>query len=587
MDFKDRLIQVILEWEDLESQGLADLLLRVNLPSAYKSIEEYIQTWDAVILADFRISLCEAYLRPPGHPAGFVAFTGKVHHTEPEHLADVVSYKAEGIGFECILLLRRTGFCYFDGKRLYMSTRCSFVFEARNRLSEPHFTGLNFMIPLARIDAILYIGSLHATPWMQWILDARCAGKAPTSPSSHCHDDAISAFLNGQSGIYLWQGPPGTGKTKVLALLSKLFLAIHSDLKVLVCAHSNDAVHNLATRLQDASVPCDIINWSVSAERLAAHTPSAIEKKMINRHDVSKVRIWITTCTRARLIRNVTFQLVILDEAASCPIMDGDMIVPFLDVECGFSKLLLVGDCEQLPPVMKMFRQQQPYASFMGRCCAMSRECVYPFDVSYRLGPMMLKFLKDNIYHNIPSFRCFTTEIPTLRNILRSGEPFPEVACINVVGGSETRVIKNAMKGWSWINHLEAQTVATLVCGLLRNGVHKANIVVISPYAEQTSCVKALLQKEREAKHVKNTTVHGMQGSERPFVIVTTVRTSLTGFIDASTLMNVALSRQKVFLIIVGNAKFLHDHTIWWSRLIKYLIQEKVVFSPEWMDFKL
>ena len=152
------------------------------------------------------------------------------------------------------------------------------------------------------------------------------------------------------------------------------------------------------------------------------------------------------------------------------PVQSPMVPVELLDVECGFPKLLLVGDCEQLPPVMKMFRQQQPYASFMGRCCALSRECVYPFDVSYRLGPMMLKFLKDNIYHNtalsgkdefifsgsdnIPSFRCYTTEIPTLRNILRSGEPFPEVACINVVGGSETRVIKNAMKGWSWVNLL-------------------------------------------------------------------------------------------------------------------------------------
>ena len=76
MNFKDRLIQIILTWNDFKAHGLTDTVLR-TLPSSYGSSEDFITTWKSIIEADFHIELCEETLQPLGHRAGFVSFRGK------------------------------------------------------------------------------------------------------------------------------------------------------------------------------------------------------------------------------------------------------------------------------------------------------------------------------------------------------------------------------------------------------------------------------------------------------------------------------------------------------------------------------
>ena len=71
---------------------------------------------------------------------------------------------------------------------------------------------------------------------------------------------------------------------------------------------------------------------------------------------------------------------------------------------------------------------------------------------------------------------------------------------------------------------------------------------------------------------------------ERKFIILNTVRTELTGFIDESTLMCVSISRQKVFLVVIGNASFLSAHTSYWKSFIEFLHKDGHVVKPS--DFK-
>ena len=136
-----------------------------------------------------------------------------------------------------------------------------------------------------------------------------------------------------------------------------------------------------------------------------------------------------------------------------------------------------------------------------------------------------------------------------------------------------------------WINVIGAETVAGVIRSLVHNGVQKKDIVVMSPYAEQVAYVSSLVKKDRKAKDTKASTTHGMQGSERKFVILDTVRTTAPGFIDSSNLLCVAISRQKVFLVIVGNASFLLQKTVWWAKFVLFLKEKDLVVSPESMKF--
>ena len=252
---------------------------------------------------------------------------------------------------------------------------------------------------------------------------------------------------------------------------------------------------------------------------------------MINRpaDRLDNITIWLSTCSGARKIK-VQTEIVIVDEAAFCPEADGLVAISTLDTSpSSYGKILLVGDCAQLPPVMKMFAKTQPNASFMGRCCAVSSlRCVSSFDISYRIGPDAALFLKEHVYTNIPTFKSSLEKIPQLY-ILKNGSPFPELTFIDVKLGKETP------KGLSWVNHLEVVEICTIVSGLILNGVSSTEIVIMTPYDRQKTMLitsikmlaKDMLAKDKKQMlDIKISTVHEMQGSERKFVILSTVRES-------------------------------------------------------------
>ena len=555
--------------------------MNVIVASQYRCVKDYVTFWRGMILGDFLLDIDEEWKLPMGQPVGFTAFLEKKRESET-----IVSYATEGVqSDERLLALPRTGFCFLAASkglipgRLYMSDRCADIFEQGTRCSEPHFTCLNFFQCLKRMEAIEYVGE---TPWLDRILNGTCVYPFQYRPTNECHADAITEFLHGPPGIYIWQGPPGTGKTKAIAqLVQTLRLQYYNSMGcVLICAHSNEAVSNVIDKLIQAGVDQREIFWSVSEERLQEVQYTTNEKKMINKM-TEKSRIFVSTCARAHLLGK-TVSLVILDEAAFCPEHDG--MIPFmsLDFRHWISKYLLVGDCEQLPPVMKMFTKPQICCSFMGRCCTMSPSCVTAFDVTYRLGPACVSFLKQSIYRNIPNFRCANPTVPPVC-ILAGGKAFPELTFLDVHQGVETR------NGASWTNEAEAATVSNVVFSLLKNGVSIRELIILTPYSAQAKIVRSLLKKHKkdrdvDAKDVKVSTVHEMQGSERKFIILNTVRTDFTGFIDESTLMCVSISRQNVFLVVIGNASFLAAHTSYWKSFIEFLHKDGNVVDPS--DFK-
>jgi len=104
-------------------------------------------------------------------------------------------------------------------------------------------------------------------------------------------------------------------------------------------------------------------------------------------------------------------------------------------------------------------------------------------------------------------------------------------------------------------NPKEAEFVKKLAFKLLENGAKEEHIGIITPYKDHEEYIKKILQKEIEVK-----SVDGFQGREKEIIILSLVRANENeeiGFLNDIRRLNVAITRPKRKLIIIGDAKTL------------------------------
>jgi helicase MOV-10 len=115
----------------------------------------------------------------------------------------------------------------------------------------------------------------------------------------------------------------------------------------------------------------------------------------------------------------------------------------------------------------------------------------------------------------------------------------------------------------SWFNRIEASKVVEVINKLRASGdLDKADIGVITPYRQQVLKIKKVLENW-ELSDVKVGSVEQFQGQEREVIIVSTVRSTIKhndfdrtyrlGFLSNPNRFNVAITRARSLLIIVGN----------------------------------
>jgi regulator of nonsense transcripts 1 len=122
---------------------------------------------------------------------------------------------------------------------------------------------------------------------------------------------------------------------------------------------------------------------------------------------------------------------------------------------------------------------------------------------------------------------------------------------------------------WSLVNSAESEVVRSIVAKLCDSGaVEQSDIVVLSPYRGQVDHIAAVL-KEDHHTDVLVETIDAFQGREADWIIVSCVRANAVqsiGFVNERR-MNVALTRSKKALIVVGNMKTLGAQSTWWKSL--------------------
>nr|XP_026646168.1 RNA helicase Mov10l1 isoform X1 [Zonotrichia albicollis] len=419
---------------------------------------------------------------------------------------------------------------------------------------------------------------------------------------------AVKRILSGECRPtpYLLFGPPGTGKTVTVI---EAILQIHftlPDSRILVCAPSNAATDLICLRLHQSNLlkPGTMVRVN-AAFRSAEQIDDMVKPYCKDGDDIQKAlwsRIVITTCSSAGLFYQTDTRLghfthVILDEAGQAS--EPESLIPIGLISEADGQIILVGDPKQLGPVIKSKLAQSFGLSMsllerlssrelylrdedaFGACGAYNPLLITKLTKNYRSHSALLALPSKLFYHKELEVCADTSVVTSFLNwekLPRKGFPL----IFHGIRGSETREGRSP----SWFNPAEAVQVMTYCCQLARSeysAVPVTDIGVIAPYRKQVEKIRFLL-RSIDLEDIKVGTVEEFQGQEYMVIILSTVRSQKMviddekhslGFLCNPKRFNVAITRAKALLIVVGNPHILVKDPCFCA-LLEYSLMNRV-----------
>ena len=142
--------------------------------------------------------------------------------------------------------------------------------------------------------------------------------------------------------------------------------------------------------------------------------------------------------------------------------------------------------------------------------------------------------------------------------------------------------------GTSYLNRTEASNVEKIITRFFKAGVQPNDIGIITPYEGQRSYVVSSMQstgsfKKENYKEIEVASVDAFQGREKDFIVLSCVRSNDhqgIGFLSDPRRLNVALTRAKYGLVILGNPKVLSKHPLWHFLLLHFKERNCLVEGP-------
>ena len=439
--------------------------------------------------------------------------------------------------------------------------------------------------------------------------------RAPGLPDlNHSQITAIKTVLT--TPLSLIQGPPGTGKTVTSATII-YHLAKDSEQPVLVCAPSNVAVDQLCerihrtglkvvrltaksredvessvsflalheqVRMNDSNVELtkltqlknELGELSSQDEKKFKQLTRAAEREILNNADVV-----CCTCVGAgdpRLAK-MKFRNVLIDESTQSA--EPECMIPLV---LGCKQVVLVGDHKQLGPVImnKKAAKAGLNQSLFERLVKLSFVPIR-LNVQYRMHPCLSEF-PSNMFYEGSLQNGVTTQ-----SRIRKDVDFPwPVADTPMMFWSNLGNEEISASGTSYLNRTEASNVEKVVTRFFKAGVKPADIGVITPYEGQRSYIVSTMQntgtfKKESYKEVEVASVDAFQGREKDFIVLSCVRSNDNqgiGFLSDPRRLNVALTRAKYGLVILGNPKVLSKHELWHHLLVHFKDRKTLVEGP-------
>lgn len=429
-------------------------------------------------------------------------------------------------------------------------------------------------------------------------------------------EEAVNKVLHAKD-VAIVHGPPGTGKTTTL--VEAVYETLHRENQVLVCAQSNMAVDWISEKLVDRGVSVLRIGnpsrvndkmlsftyerrfeshpdypqlWSIrkAIRELYARSRKGAEREAIrqkinslkDRATELEIRIneslfseaRVIACTLVgsanRLLTGQKFGTLFIDEAAQA--LEAACWIPIRKAD----RVILAGDHCQLPPTVKAPEALRAGLghTLMQTIVKNKPETVSLLKLQYRMNDEIMRFSSEWFYGGMLQ----SAPEVKYRSILDFDTP---IEWINTEGldCNEEFIGEN----YGRINKSEAELSIEQLKGYItkigreRFLDERIDVGMISPYKAQVQYLRRLVRNDAFFKPYRQAitinTVDGFQGQERDVILISLVRANeegQIGFLNDLRRMNVAITRARMKLIILGDASTLTRHAFY-KKLYTYI----------------
>ena len=425
---------------------------------------------------------------------------------------------------------------------------------------------------------------------------------------------AVNEVLRAKD-VAVVHGPPGTGKTTTL--VEAIYETLRRENQVLVCAQSNMAVDWISEKLVDRGInvlrignPTKVNDKMLSftyERRFESHPDYpqlwAIRKNIrqlranrkrgdhsfhqklerlkeretelelrIRNQLFREARVIASTLVGSanRLLDGMKFGTLFIDEAAQA--LEAACWIPMRRA----TRVILAGDHCQLPPTIKSVAAMKGGLdkTLMQRIVERKPEAVTLLKMQYRMNEAIMRFSSDWFYHG---------EVEAAPMVKYRGILDLDKAIEWKDTSGDTSHEQFVGDNFGRINKEEAQlTLLTLAEYFVRIGRQRIideriDVGIISPYRAQVQYLRHLIKKTDFYKPFRKiiavNTVDGFQGQERDIIVISMVRSNeegQIGFLRDLRRMNVAITRARMKLIILGDSATLTRHPFY-RRLKEYI----------------
>ncbi len=306
----------------------------------------------------------------------------------------------------------------------------------------------------------------------------------------------------------------------------------------------------------------------------AISTYKAKEAEIIkNLIGLAEVVLSTNSMVASEFLQGFEFDVAVIDEGSQQ--IEPSTLIPILRAK----RFIIAGDHKQLPPVIQSEKAKELEQTLFERLIRNYPSLSAMLIVQYRMHEVIMGFSNENFYEGKliadSSVARHTLADLGVSQPQRYAEILDPTIPLVFVDTSRADPKEYQPSGTtSFENPMEAELAVSLAEELLEMGLDGKAIGIITPYAGQLRLIKHLLLK-KELK-VEANTVDGFQGREKEVIILSFVRANPRGeigFLKDYRRLNVALTRAKRKLILIGCAKTLvYDNM--YAKLIDY-VKEK------------
>ncbi|XP_058090437.1 uncharacterized protein LOC131236919 isoform X2 [Magnolia sinica] len=310
--------------------------------------------------------------------------------------------------------------------------------------------------------------------------------------------------------------------------------------------------------------------------------PLTTSKDWIKGFCLKNAMLIFCTASTASLLRHYEMEVVVIDEAAQ--LKECESVIPLRTK--GIQHAVLIGDERQLPSLVKSkVSEEAGFGRSLFERLGLLGHQKHLLNMQYRMHPAISAFPNAKFYGGQILDGPNVTDASYEQHYLQ-GSMYGAYSFIHIADGREEKDdVGNSRK-----NMVEVAVVLKIIRSLFKSweGTGRSlSIGVVSPYSSQVNAIQEKIANQHENHNgfsLKVGSVDGFQGGEMDIIILSTVRSNSkgsVGFLANFNRTNVALTRARHCLWILGNASTLIRSDSVWEELVYDMKERGCFFNAE------